>query len=131
MKFYGDLDRRVDMSVRTWKGGFMVKTLLTLDLLVPMSYSKLWNYIYCPSRRHREAPGNHGRPRETTEAGSHAQVLARFANLVLHQHPQHPQNYAYLERKLKFNRNFKIDSQKSYYRCSKENESRDWEGIEI
>ena len=45
--------------------------------LVPMSYLKLRNFIFCPSRRHREAPGDNWRQLEATEAKSRAQILAR------------------------------------------------------
>ena len=37
-------------------------------ILVPMSYFKLWNYIYCLSRRQRKAIGAPLKQREATEA---------------------------------------------------------------
>ena len=45
-----------EMPVRVRKGGFMVKHL-ALRILIPMFYSKLYNYIYCLSRRQWEATG--------------------------------------------------------------------------
>ena len=54
-----------------WSGHFDIR------FLVPMSYLELWNYIYCPSRCQREAPGHDGRPRETREASSRAQNSAQ------------------------------------------------------
>ena len=65
-------------------------------MLVPTSYLKLWNYIciyiYCPSRRQRETPGHRGRPRETTEASSRAQILAQCPEFSPRTTPSGPLN---------------------------------------
>ena len=77
------IDPQEEMSVRVQKGSSMVGTLGHEKCLSqPMSYQKLWNYIYRPSvpsstgrhGRPREAPW---RPRENTESSSRAQILAR------------------------------------------------------
>ena len=44
------------MSVRVRKGGFMARP----------KHSDINLFIYCPSLCQREAPGDHGRPMETT-----------------------------------------------------------------
>ena len=66
------------MSVRVRKSGLMVDTLGKLSS-IPTSYLKLWNYIYRPPRRQREATGGHApwRQREATVASSRAQILAQ------------------------------------------------------
>ena len=61
----------VSGKVALWPKHFDIR------ILVPMSYLKLWSYIYGPSRHHREATGGHGRPRETTESSSRAQSMVR------------------------------------------------------
>ena len=67
------------MFVRVWEGSFMVDTIGHQNL-VPMSYLRLWNYIYRPSRRQREATRGPleatGGPLEATDASSRAQILA-------------------------------------------------------
>ena len=63
------------MSVRIRKGGFMVEPLRHWNLGPNVVFETLWSYIYCPSRRQREAKGG---PLETTEASSSAQILVWF-----------------------------------------------------
>ena len=74
-KVPGDFDSRAKMYVRVWRGGFIVETLWDQNFGAKVVFKTLENYIHCPSRRQRAAPGHHGTPRETTETSSRAQIL--------------------------------------------------------
>ena len=63
----GDFDSRADMSVRVWKGGFMVETFRH-SIFGPNVVFEIWNYIYCPSRRQQETTGDHGTPQRPDPA---------------------------------------------------------------
>ena len=53
---------RVSGKVVLWSIHFDIR------ILVPMSYSELWKYIYLPSRRQREATGDHWRQQRPVPA---------------------------------------------------------------
>ena len=71
------------MSACVQKGSFMAETFRHWNFRPNVGLETLENYIYCSPRRQQQAPGDHGRPREATEASSRAQILARFPNLGL------------------------------------------------